>query len=88
MFRYDHDIIRKRSLEPKVSDDYSLSVCYKRQLIQGSPFTIKAAEKEALGGHWSSEPSPVVSVEEPVNLIRCMGVTHYRARAEKAANIC
>ena len=35
--------------EPKVSDDYSLSMCYKRQHIQESPFTIKAIEKEALG---------------------------------------
>ena len=57
------------TFEPKFSDDYSLSVCYKGQRIQGSPFTIKVVEKEALGGHWSSAPSPVVSVGEPVNLI-------------------
>ena len=37
------------TFEPKVSDDYSHSVCYKGQHIQGSPFTIKAMEKEALG---------------------------------------
>ena len=57
--------------EPKVSDDYSLSVCYKGQHLQGSPFTIKIVEKEALDGHWNSKPlpGPVVSVGEPVNLI-------------------
>ena len=46
------------TFEPKFSDDYSLNVCYKGQHIQGSPFTIRAIEKEALGGHWSSEQSP------------------------------
>ena len=56
--------------EPKVADEYSLNMCYNRQNIQGSPFTIKAIEKGVLlSGHWSSKPSPVVSTEEPVNLI-------------------
>ena len=32
--------------EPKVSDDYSLNVHYIRGHIKGSPFTIKAVEKE------------------------------------------
>ena len=56
--------------EPKVSDEYSLRVCYNGQNIQGSPFTIKAIEKGVLlSGHWSSKPSPVVSTGKPVNLI-------------------
>ena len=56
--------------EPKVSDEYSIHVCYNGENIQGSPFTIKAIEKGALlSGHWSSKPSPVVSTGEPVNLI-------------------
>jgi hypothetical protein len=57
------------NFKPKVSDDYSLRVCYKGQNVQGSPFTIKAIEKGALDGHWSSRPSPVISTGEPVNLI-------------------
>jgi hypothetical protein len=55
--------------KPIVSDDYSLSVCYKGQNIQGSPFSIKAIEKGALSGHWSSKPYPMISTGEPVNLI-------------------
>ena len=56
--------------ESKVSDEYSLNVCYNGLNIQGSPFTIKAIEKGVLlSGHWSSKPSPVVSTGEPVNLI-------------------
>ena len=54
---------------PKVSDDYSLSVCYKGEHIKGSSFTIKVVEKGALNGHWSSEKSPAVLVGEPVNLV-------------------
>jgi hypothetical protein len=44
-------------------------VCYKGQNIQGTPFTIKAIEKGALDGHWSSRPCPMISIREPVNLI-------------------
>ena len=56
--------------EPKVSDEYSLNVCYNGQNIQGSPFNIKATDIGApLSGHWSSKPSPMVSTGEPVNLI-------------------
>ena len=56
--------------EPKVSDEYSLNVCYNGQNIQGSPFTIKAIEKGTLvSGHWSSKPSSVGSTGKPVNLI-------------------
>ena len=56
--------------EPKVSDEYSLHVCYNEENIQGSPFTIKAIEKGALlSGYWSIKPLPVVSTGEPVNLI-------------------
>ena len=44
--------------EPKVSDEYKLSVCYKGHDIQGSPFTIRAVEKGTLlSGHWSSKSS-------------------------------
>ncbi len=63
------DGVQLVKFEPKISDDYSLRVCYKGQNIQGSPFTIKAIEKEALDGHWSSRPSQVISTGEPVNLI-------------------
>ena len=56
--------------KPKVSDNYHLSVCYNGQDIQGSPFTIRAIEKGALlSGHWSREPSAVISTGEPMNLI-------------------
>ena len=48
--------------EPKVSDEYRLSVCYNGQNIKGSPLTIRAIKKGALlTGHWSTEPSAVVS---------------------------
>ena len=61
--------------KPKVSDEYRLSVCYNRQNIKGSPFTIRAIEKGALlTGHWSTEPSAVVSTGEPVNLIIPEGI--------------
>ena len=55
--------------EPKVSDEYSLNVHYNGEHIKGSPFTIKAVEKGAQNGHWSSEQSPIVSIGEFVNLV-------------------
>ena len=47
---------------PRVTDDYSLTVCCNGKHINGSPFNIKAIENGSLNGHWSpsgSEPPEV-----------------------------
>ena len=56
---------------PRITDDYSLTVCYNGKHINGSPFNIKAVEKGSLNGHWNPsgcEP-PEVPISEPINLI-------------------
>ena len=57
--------------EPRVTDNYSLTVCCDGQQINGSPFTVKAVEKGALNGHWNPsgcEP-PMLSIGEPLNMV-------------------
>ena len=57
--------------EPRLTDDYILSVCYYGKHISGSPFTIKVIESGSLNGHWNLSGSelPAVSIGEPVNVI-------------------